>query len=117
MVLPRRGLGYLMRWRGSSNFRVGAGPMQTRRRTCLCSFRTGESGSVLPLAGRQIGNETGIVLRSRGHLDHGDAHFGRKELLGIGTLVDVTTSAAVILHHEVHLLDALGPDDRIVLPK
>ena len=55
-----------------------------------------------------MGHEIGIVLGAGGNLNHRDANPGREELLGIGSRVGFV--AVLILHHQIHLLDALGPD-------
>src|SRR5262249_32927112 len=65
----------------------------------------------------QVRDQFRVVLRPLGDLDHGDPHLGREELLRVGPLVDVARAPAVVLHHQVHLLDPLLPDDAVVLPE
>src|SRR6185369_16548171 len=77
----------------------------------------GDSGKLLLLLRGKIRHEAGVVLRAGRHLDHGDAHLRREELLGVLAFVGVAAPAAAVLDDEVHLLDPFRPDDRIVLPE
>src|SRR5579862_220457 len=62
-----------------------------------------------------VRNEIRIILRACWNLNHCDANSGRKELIRIRARVGLV--AVLILHHEVHLLDALAPDNGVVLPE
>lgn len=64
---------------------------------------------------RESRKESGIILRALRHLDQRHAYLRGEELLGIGTLVCV--EVFVVFEHEVHLLDALIPEDVVVLPE
>src|SRR5262249_53901524 len=64
----------------------------------------------------QIRYQIRIILRASGDLDHRNPHLSGKEVLRVGTLVRVATPAAVVLDHQVHLLDAFLPHDVLVLP-
>ena len=64
----------------------------------------------------EVRHQARVVGRSRRYLDHRDAHLRREEVFRISPLVRMPAAPAVVLDHQVHLLDPFGPHDRLVLP-
>lgn len=94
------------------------------RARSLFGFRVGPAWLIgfrrwntLDLSRWKLGDQLGVVFRTCRDLDHGHADLGGKELVVILSLVSMTAPAAVVLDHQVHFLDPLVPNDRIVLPE